>query len=137
MGSTLARFTRRYRLTFGPLDTPCWVWKGKLKAGYGRLRVNGVITRAHRYSYETYRGDIPEGLVLDHKCRNRACVNPDHLEPVTNYVNTMRGENFAALNKAKTACPHGHSYTLTNTYVDGRGRRYCRTCARERKRRAA
>lgn len=129
---SLSRFSKRYRITLGPLETPCWVWQGKLKDGYGRIRVREAIVRAHRYAYELYRGHIPYGMVLDHKCRNRACVNPDHLEPVTHVENTMRGESFSAQNVRKTHCPHGHAYSLTNTYVDRRGRRYCRTCQRER-----
>lgn len=141
---SIVRFAKKYRRAWyvpkdkrvGVLAEPCWHWRGKLKDGYGRIRVHGVITRAHRYAFALYRGPIPDGKVLDHLCRNRACVNPHHLDPVTNLENTMRGENFAALNKAKTACPKGHAYDIENTYVDGRGRRYCRTCARERKRAA-
>lgn len=139
---SIARFTAKYKRLFriaehlrvGVLATPCWIWQGKLKDGYGRIRVHGVIMRAHRYAFELYRGAIPKDRPdLDHLCRQRDCVNPDHLEPVTNEINTMRGESFAAVNARKKACPAGHPYSLLNTYVDGRGKRYCKTCARERR----
>lgn len=72
--------------------TGCWVWqRAVLKTGYGSLRIAGRTVRAHRHYYEKHRGPIPQGLVLDHLCRNRRCVNPDHLEPVTFEENCRRG----------------------------------------------
>lgn len=112
----------------------CWVWGGAAdKLGYGRINVGGVIRLAHRVSYELRKGKIPEGLELDHLCRNPSCVNPDHLEAVTRKVNTDRGlcaethkKRFAAI----THCKHGHEYTADNTYRDKRGRRSCKICSR-------
>lgn len=104
----------------------CWEWVGNTTAaGYGSLSVNGRATLAHRFAYELLRGPIPPGLQIDHLCRNRNCVNPEHLEPVTQQENLRRGENGT-----KTHCKHGHP-------LDGRtshGRR-CLTCHRQRQRR--
>jgi hypothetical protein len=118
----------------------CWNWTGRpSKQGYGRLwtRVDDdgrrQIKQAHRWAYETLVGPIPEGLVIDHLCRNRLCVNPEHLEPVTDLENLMRGETLVALNSAKTHCHRGHEFTEENTYVrvrEGRPRRGCRACHR-------
>lgn len=109
----------------------CWVWvAGKIPAGYGSL--GGV--RAHRFAYELLVGPIPAGLELDHLCRNRACVNPAHLEPVTHHENILRGQSPAAKNAGKTHCVRGHEYSDENTYVQSDGSRRCRKCARITKR---
>ena len=91
----------------------CWLWRGYLNGqGYGSIRWMGRQWRAHRLVYELTVGSIPPGLTLDHLCRVRHCVNPDHLEPVTNRVNLLRGESPSARHARKTHCPLGHEYTI-------------------------
>ncbi|MBB4935685.1 hypothetical protein F4561_006594 [Lipingzhangella halophila] len=106
----------------------CWEWTGaKNNSGYGQLRVNDRAAYTHRLAYEMFVGSIPEGLVIDHLCRNPACCNPDHLEPVTSGENTRRGEPAR-----RTHCPAGHVYDEQNTGRYANGRRYCRSCHRAR-----
>jgi len=108
----------------------CWIWSGTIKSnGYGTFQRDGRRLHAHRVFYEMFVGPIPVGLAIDHLCRNRACVNPFHLEPVTNRENLIRGTGFAAVHSRATACPSGHRYSATNTKVR-RGRRYCAACDR-------
>jgi len=77
-----------------------------------------LTVRAHRYSFERYRGFIPDGLQLDHLCRNRCCVNPWHLDPVTNRTNSIRSScTFVGANVRKTHCPNGHAYSFENTRI--------------------
>lgn len=110
----------------------CWLWLAARDGkGYGAAYVGGRQVRAHRFAYELLVGPIPEGLVLDHVkargCQHRHCVNPDHLEAVTNRENLMRGEGITAIAARKTHCPQGHPYD----YVDPKSRkRKCRTCRR-------
>ena len=109
----------------------CVVWTGSLTAeGYGNLRIPGEDRNdyAHRVSYELHVGAIPEGLVIDHLCRNRACVNPSHLEPVPHIENVRRGLGPYGL---RTTCKHGHDVTdPANVYTQPDGGRRCRICAR-------
>jgi hypothetical protein len=97
----------------------CWFWTGyKNPKGYGKITVNYKPIMAHRYSYEYYIDSIPKGLVLDHLCENKDCVNPAHLEPVTNQENLIRGkvgQKNAIHHKSKTHCKNGHEYTEENT----------------------
>lgn len=110
-------------------NTGCWLWTACVDDdGYGVTNIGYRKLGAHRASYEAFVGPIPEGLTLDHKCRVRSCVNPDHLEPVTVLVNTMRGEGLAARNSRKTHCPRGHALHGGNLYIDSVGRRHCRRC---------
>ena len=114
----------------------CWVWTGRMATnGYGQFWDQGRTILAHRAAYQALRGVIPAGLELDHLCRNRGCVNPDHLEPVTSQENTRRGLGACGLNARKEVCPAGHAYTPENTYTYPRtGHRRCRECGRDRDR---
>jgi len=104
----------------------CWEWIGATSGGYGGLKVDGRMAKAHRLVYELLVGPIPDGLELDHLCRNTSCVKPSHLEPVTHAENVRRGR-AGENSKVKTQCPQGHLYTGDNLVVTN-GRRVCRTC---------
>lgn len=118
----------------------CWEWTAGLRngEGYGNFHLRGRNCAAHRVSYAEFVGPIPEGADLDHLCRNRRCVRPSHLEPVTRKENLHRGQGVAAKNKAKTHCPQGHPYdaenTVTHTHRTGSVMRYCRICMTKHKR---
>lgn len=116
----------------------CWIYAGtKDKNGYGYLSVylegKSKTLRAHRASYESFVDSIPDGLVIDHLCRVTSCINPDHLEPVTSVVNTLRGMGFAGKNVRKKECPNGHPYDDDNAVRFGiKSYRRCRACENER-----
>jgi hypothetical protein len=118
----------------------CWEWTGGTKSGYGRFVImrgkRGFPYAAHRVAYEMCIGPIPDGLTLDHLCRNTLCVNPSHLEPVTNGENVLRGFGGSGINKRKTHCLRGHALTEDNIYrPPGRPHtRQCRRCAEIRQR---
>lgn len=121
-------------------NTGCWLWLGQLRDGYGRLHSDGKLLQAHRVSYEAFVCDIPDGLQIDHLCRVRCCVNPEHLEPVTQLENVRRGDAAggrfaAAFQRAKTHCPKGHPYSEENTEHRKVGSRRCRACHRAERQR--
>lgn len=114
----------------------CWTWNGtRDHHGYGKLSsARGVFPTqyAHRISYLLTLGEIRDGLELDHLCRNPACVNPDHLEPVSHRENLLRGRGISATAARVTHCPAGHPYDEANTYRNAVGHRSCRACHRKR-----
>lgn len=125
--SMLERLENKFVIT----ESGCWEWTAaKDRAGYGR--VNGRT--AHRQMWLTVVGPIDDGLHLDHLCRNRACVNPDHMEPVTPGTNIRRGVGVGGWKRRTTHCPQGHPYSEENTLVY-KGMRSCRICKREQVRR--
>lgn len=110
----------------------CWNWVGvKSTGGYGRLNIKGEMIQAHRISYEDKYGKILSKMEIDHLCRNRLCVNPDHLEAVTGKVNKLRGTSPAAICARKTVCVRGHLLSIDNLYEWGlkRGMRSCIKCS--------
>lgn len=108
-------------------ESGCWIWSGYLcNKGYGIFWFDGGAKKAHRISYELYVGQIPAGMVVDHVCRERSCVNPEHLRPVTSRENTHADGSIAPAkrNSQKTTCPKcGGPYS-----TDSRGGRICRPC---------
>lgn len=124
----LDRLLRRRSVT----KSGCWEISGAGSENeYPTLRINGRIVKAHRFAYEHYVGPVPDGLILDHLCRNRHCANPEHLEPVTWAQNTLRGIGPTAVNAAKTHCYRGHP--LDDAYIiPSTGGRQCRGCTRLR-----
>ena len=115
---------------FGGDPAECVEWLGSKKAnGYGELRVAGKTGYAHRRSYELFKGQIPSGTEIDHLCRNKGCVNPDHLEAVTRSENIKRMIPYRPPYQLdREACPQGHAYDATTK----QGYRYCKRCARDR-----
>lgn len=119
------------------VDTGCWLWTGAANLySYGVIG-NGdrsdLVTLVHRAAYEDLVGPIPEGLDLDHLCRNRICCNPDHLEPVTRAENVARGDHAKCWADELETCKRGHPWVPENTRYSAK-QRHCRTCERARKR---
>lgn len=119
----------RYLIDRVEVVNDCWEWQGYLVKGYAYTRspFDMKSTRMHRLTYEVFKKPIDEQMVLDHLCRDRKCLNPDHLEEVTLVENVMRGESQHAKNARKTHCKHGHSFSEENTYRY-QGKRMCRAC---------
>lgn len=111
-------------------NSGCWLWLGAWRdkeQGYGGVKYQGKMQRAHRFVFEFFNGPLPKNLTVDHLCRNRICCNPEHLEAATWAINIQRGEGVAPKNTRKTHCPQGHEYTLENTYI-WKDQRFCRAC---------
>lgn len=119
--------------------TGCWVWHGsKSSEGYGRICEGGNHGRnlvAHRWAYLTFIGMIADGFVLDHLCRNTSCVNPAHLEPVTQRENVLRGVSIMSERAASDSCCRGHKLSGNNLYMNADGTRQCVRCRSDARRR--
>lgn len=137
VGTRIQRWCAKVRL---PSESDaCWEWIGagaRVGLGYGVFwdGEQRVMKMAYRYGYERFIGPIPEGMHMDHLCRNPRCVNPMHVEAVTPKLNVLRGLSPMANHARKTHCPQGHPLTLQRTDRNGSGRR-CRPCEREREKR--
>jgi hypothetical protein len=124
----VGKFSRHVEIPEDPNE--CWGWGlSKTAGGYGQMMWYGKAGYAHRLSYSLFVGPIPSGLVIDHLCRNRGCVNPDHLEVVTNQENLRRGIHSGP--PKKSHCPKGHPYSGDNLSAKKNGRKSCKACARE------
>jgi hypothetical protein len=117
------------------MNTPCWLWTaGKHPKGYGAVWFDGGMRLAHRIIYELLSSVIPANKQLDHLCLNHPCVNPAHLEVVTQRVNILRGNGLSARRARQSHCLRGHEFSTANTMVTRLGQRKCRTCDNERRR---
>ena len=132
--STASRFLAKVEM-----NGDCLMWTGAINPqGYARFWMNGGARQAHRVAYQAKNGPVPVGLQLDHLCRNRACVNTEHLEAVTAQINQHRGYSFSGINARRTECIRGHVFDEANTYINRKGQRKCRICqiVGQRRRRA-
>ena len=129
----LERFKKHY---IPVTESGCWLWVGAtLRNGYGYFNGSTKSRLAHRVAYELYKGAIPIGLVIDHLCRVKCCVNPDHLEAVPQRTNLLRGNTTQRRYAGRTHCSQGHPYAGSNLILEKRGR-YCRICKNEAVRRS-
>lgn len=110
-----------------------WIWTGPCSGPYASFSIGQQTVLGHRWAWESVNGPIPDGLMVDHLCRVKLCVNPGHMEIVTPRVNGERSDNASALNSRKTECVNGHPFDEENTLVRaGTGHRVCRECGRRR-----
>ncbi|KKL99549.1 hypothetical protein LCGC14_1813320 [marine sediment metagenome] len=124
----------RFDVKYLKMADGCWHWVAQIAPnGYGRMQMGLKADLAHRVSYTLHKGPIPEDAQIDHLCRVRKCVNPDHLEAVTCQENLLRGETRAAENAAKVICVNGHD--LTDSWIRSNGARQCRQCNRDAQKR--
>lgn len=134
--STIDRFFQHVEQP--PNSAACWVWGGRKtpvdrsKTRYARFRHQGKTVPAHRWAFEQFRFPVRPGLVIDHLCRNTFCVNPWHMEPVTNKENILRGIGVTAQRARKTECLNGHPLRDGNLYLSPKGYRQCRECRNAR-----
>jgi HNH endonuclease len=121
------RFERH--ISFCPI-CDCWLWDGSLNMyGYGKIKVDGKVWGAHRISFILHIGEMPDGMLVCHKCDNPSCVNPKHLflgSPRDNTIDSVRKNRHA--NTKTISCPKGHRYTIENTRIDRKGSRTCKIC---------
>lgn len=111
--------------------TECWNWINKESKGYGRFIIDGTYYQAHRISFHLFNGELIQGLVIDHTCRNKRCVNPDHLRQVTARINAIENNDSpTAINANKTHCPQGHEYSVSGTYTANKAGKRCKICAK-------
>lgn len=122
MNSVAERFWSKVEKT-----DSCWLYTGSNNNGYGQFWTGTKNSLAHRFSYELV-AKIPEGLHIDHLCRVRNCVNPEHLEPVTNKENVLRGEGYTAKKARQTHCIRGHELSGKNLAITVKGYRRCNKC---------
>lgn len=124
--------TQRFwdKVNMGDGQNDCWLWTAWTNGkGYGLIKIEGKAVLAHRFSYEIHKGPIPKGKVIDHLCRRPACVNPGHLEAVTQKVNVNRAVGAVWERKRlQTHCIHGHLLSGSNLYMRKDGKRACKTC---------
>lgn len=114
-------------------NTPCWEWQGYYAAEYSSIYHAHKQYKAHRLMYELFVEIIPEKLVCDHLCRNTKCVNPCHIEIVTNRENVLRGFSPIAMQARQTHCKNGHEFSPANTYLTKKGSRTCKTCQKQKR----
>jgi len=110
-------------------NSGCWIWTGSTSRGYGYF-TDSKVKLAHRVSYQWFVGPIPTGLVVDHLCNVSYCVNPKHLQAITQRENVIKGQGLAAKQFRQTHCIRGHAFDSVNTYVNPEGRRQCKLCRR-------
>lgn len=139
--ATLPTYKRIVRHMEISPDTMCWNWTGcTARNGYGKIMTGSKLdgtkraSLAHRVSYEAFVGPIPPAMEIDHLCRNRRCVNPAHMEPVTHRENGLRGVSMAAQYAKRTHCIRGHEFSGDNLRIGRYGERICIACMRERRR---
>jgi hypothetical protein len=127
---------RKFLLKVKKREDHCWIWLGAIdnRDGYGRFYDGINSGTAYGFAYRYAKGAVPDGLVIDHICANRLCVNPDHLRCVTNTENVLSGNGPSAQHARATVCGQGHEMTEANTYVRPDGNRACRACQQRRSR---
>lgn len=121
----------RFFARVAQIPNGCWLWTGgKSGVGYGQFWFDGRLRPAHRWSYERFVGPVPENLTVHHTCEVKACVNPEHLQPLTQRDNVMASDGPARRNSLKTHCSAGHLLVPPNMYKNKYGWRVCRACHR-------
>ena len=119
----------RWARKVSPSEDGCWLWQASLNSrGYGLISAGGKLMLAHRYAYLAYTGELDNSLQIDHRCMNKACVNPDHLAQVTSRENNRRSGNVSGENARRINCKHGHPLHGDNLIIRSDGKRACRAC---------